>query len=171
MTGASRPSLCGWVPEIASVGVIVIGCLVLVGWAIDDLTLASVVPGLKPMNPTTAPCLVLAGWALWLLHAEPVGRVARHLASGGALVVALVGLARIGAYLTTWDVGVDQLLFHDRLAAVPHGPNRLPPITAVNLSLVGTALLLLDVETRRGRRPAQYLDLLVAVSCLVAGTG
>ena len=41
-------------------------------------------------------------------------------------------------------------------------PNRMRPITALNLLLLGSALLLLDIRTRRVLWPVQYLALAAA---------
>ena len=42
---------------------------------------------------------------------------------------------------------------------VPHLPGRAAPMTALCFCLIGLALRLLDAETDRGLRPAQFLAL------------
>ncbi|MGH2621851.1 MAG: sensor histidine kinase, partial [Anaerolineales bacterium] len=77
--------------------------------------------------------------------------------------VAIVGLLTLIEYLFSLDLGIDQLLFQDDgpiIGATRAG--RMALNTALNFVLIGSALLLLDKETRRGLRPAQFLTLAVA---------
>src|SRR5579885_1773176 len=60
--------LLGVLPGAAGAGVIVVGVLVLVGWAVGVPVLTSVVPGLVPMNPATAVAFMLAGLSLLCLR-------------------------------------------------------------------------------------------------------
>lgn len=136
----------------ASAVAALVGFLVLIGWALDVEMLKAVVPGLVAMNPITALAFILAGAALWILRKEEVDSWMRRLGLACASIVALVGLLRLGAYLFGWETGIDQLLFPERLDT-----NRMAPNTALNFLLLGAALLLLDVETRRGHWPAQFL--------------
>ena len=53
---------------ISSIGTLSIALLVLIGWNFDIEIFKSVIPGLTPMNPTTALLFILAGGALWLLQ-------------------------------------------------------------------------------------------------------
>src|SRR5262249_28026590 len=97
----------------AGAAVILIGCLVLTGWAFDVARLKSLMPGLTAMNPGgTALAFMLAGVSLWVQVSA--GATPRRRAVGiacGACVL-LIGLARVGGYLAGWDGGPDQLLFH-----------------------------------------------------------
>ena len=88
--------------------------------------------------------------------------------------MALVGLLKLTGILFGWDAGVDQLLFWQKLeseAAAAGIPNRMAPNTALNFFLLGSALLLLDRQTRRGRWLAQYLILAAALTSLLAIIG
>ncbi len=179
MSPQSTPRLLSYFKPFghaASATVIVVGFLVLAGWAVDSAILISVFPTLVAMNPITAVAFILAGFSLWLLGNEatdPSGtRRAHRFGQACALAVALVGLLRLSEILLGWNVGVDQLLFHEKLAAAPAGwPNHMAPNTALNFLLVGSALLFLNVETRRGRRPAQFLVLASALIALLAVVG
>ncbi|WP_375768528.1 ATP-binding protein [Archangium gephyra] len=144
----------------AGIGVIV-GAVVLVGgWYLGVGALTVLLPGMPAMVPHTAAGLILLGTALGLL--SPVtpsprqrwgGRVCASLAS-------LLGALTLAEYvfLLGWL-----------------GPLRSSPQTALCFLLLGLALVLLDVETRRGHRPAQSLTLSVAVLSWTAligyGTG
>jgi PAS domain-containing protein len=146
----------------ASVAVLLLGGVTLLGWLLEIPTLTSVVPGGVAMNPTTALAFMVGALALWLQRARPVADARREgpvrLASGGAALVAVLGLLTLVGYLLGRNLGLDQVLLRGQL-----GGNRIAPNTGLNFLLVGGALALLDTETRRGARPAQWLALLTAV--------
>ncbi len=162
----------------ANILVLLIPCLVLAGWMFDIESLKRVAPGLVAMNPATALAFILAGASLWLLRDKPASEPAARtrlllIARALAALVVLIGLLRLAAILTGWDAGVDQILFRDKLGGVGDAtlPNHMAPNTALNFVLVGSALLALDVETRRKRRPAQILALATILIALLALIG
>ena len=146
----------------ASIAVILVGCLVLVGWMLDIETLKRVLPGLLAMNPIAAIAFILAGVSLRLLRTERGDQRRLRIAQGCAFAVAMVGLLRLIEVLFGWDVGIDQLLFREKLDVGYQLPNRMAPNTALNFLLVGSALLLLDRQPYHGHWPAQYLTLAAA---------
>ncbi|QEL20799.1 response regulator [Limnoglobus roseus] len=159
--------------QAAAAGAVLIACLVLAGWAFDIGTLRSTFPGLTAMNPGgTAVAFLLSGVALYARTNRARG--ARRLGVVCAAGVLLIALLRLGGYLIGWDGGPDQLLFRaalDREALRTGHANRMSPNTAVAFLLVAVALLLLDVRTRRGLRPAQALALAVAFLALLSLLG
>jgi len=96
---------------------VLVGSLVLVGWALDVGVLKRILPNLVAMNPVTAISFVLAGASLWLLRSERRGRGARGLAAGLALLVCFVGLAKLVGIAFGWENGIDGLLFPRALEA------------------------------------------------------
>jgi PAS domain S-box-containing protein len=152
----------------AGVAVVLVGCLVLVGWLAGSATLMSLLPGLVAMNPITATAFILAGLSLWLVLAEATG-AAHRIASLCAAHVALIAVLKILSFFG-WDLGVDRLLFRDKLDAVIP-PNRMAPNTTVNFLLGGLALAFVDVEVGGGRRPAQWLAVLSGLTSVFAVIG
>jgi hypothetical protein len=145
--------------------------LVLTGWVFDIATLKSILPGLATMKPNTALCFMLAGGSLWLLNGEPT-RLKRRLALAGASFVTALALLTLSQDLFGWNLGLDQLLFQDTPAAgSTAAPGRMSPATAFNFSLLGGALLLLDVKRGRGWWIAQRLALLASIVALLALVG
>lgn len=149
-----------------------IGLMVLAGWAWDLEPLKTVLPGLVAMNPATALAFVIAGGSLWLQHRNPESlakpAAGISMAQGAAIVVVAIGLLRLLAYALDWQQGVDQLLFADKLHDARSGPNRMAPNTAVTLVLLGLGLLLLDLTTVRNRRPAELFALTAILISLLA---
>ena len=159
-------------PAWASFAALTVGDLVLFGWRFDIEVLKSAVPGFVAMNPMTAFAVALSGLSLFMLRDEH--REAREIRIGQAcaLVVASIGALRLFGYLAGWDRGVDTLFYADKLEIVTGGwRNRIAPNTAMACVLIGASLALLDVKTRRGRRPAQYLALAVSLLTLFALIG
>jgi len=155
---------------------IVVAALVLAGWTWDIDPLKRGLPGLVAVNPMTALSLALAGMSLWLLRARDAAlgsATRRHrIARLAAVAVVVIGLLRLAAVVLGWDAGVDQWLFANRLGGDdPAFPNRMAPNTALNLVLLGLALLALDVTTRRGRRPSELLASVVFLVALLALVG
>jgi two-component system, sensor histidine kinase and response regulator len=155
--------------KVASVLVILVGSLVLFGWAVDNEALKSVVPGLKAMNPGSAVGFLLAGAALLLL-ARPDLVMRRRLGQTLARVVVLIAAARLAGYAIDWDNGPDRLLFRNELEQYDT-PNRMAPNTAACFLFCGLALALLDKRWRRNIRPAEYLALSAALIALLAAIG
>ena len=175
MFGAVR-SLTGprFLARACSAGVVVVGGLVLVGWAMDSGRLKSLIPGMTAMNPGgTALAFVLAGVSLWI-QSGPAGPRLRVVSRVCAGVVVVLAVLRLGGYLLAWDGGPDQWLFREKLdrEGVPKGfRNRMAPNTAAAILLVGLALVAMGSRRRRGVWVAQGLALAAAGIALLAIVG
>ena len=160
----------GMISTGAAIGVFGIGFLVLLGWIFNVAFLKSLHPNLVTMKANTAIAFMLTGISLWCLQTNRVNnRFMRYIAWGGASVVAALGLLSLTEYALDWNAGIDQLIFTEPSGAVQTiQPGRMAPNTALNFLLIGLAALLLDVRTRNGRRPAQYLIALEGIIALAA---
>jgi len=161
--------------RIAAAASVVVGVIVLAGWALGISFFKSLSPNLASMKANTALAFVLAGAALWLLQPGGEG-AARARRRAWALVLAasvtLIGALTLGEYLPGWNLGIDQLLFKDDPGAIGvFSPGRMAPNTAISLVLVGCALLLLDSETIRGHRPAEFFAVIAGFISLLALIG
>ena len=160
--------------QAASVLAALVGCLVLVGWALDVENLKRVFPfpGLPSLKANAALAFLLLGAALWLLQADRVGPRTRPIAQTCAAGAAVIGLLTLLEYGFGWDLGIDQLLFIQPSGANDTAyPGRMPPVGALNFILVGLALLFLDAEPNRGYPLGQFLVLPAAVISLMALIG
>jgi signal transduction histidine kinase len=154
----SLVTACRSFSRAAGLIAVLAGILVLAGWLFGDEFLKTVVPGGVPMRANAAGCFILCGVALWLIGRELRG-TARGIGQACAVLAALIGLATLAEYLFGINLGIDQLLVREAAGPqIPH-PGRMPLLAAINFVLLGCALILLDVETRRGWRPAQLLAL------------
>ena len=145
---------------VASAGVALAGAAVVIGWWLDIALLRSVFPSLATMKANTALAFLLSGASLWLLQPQQPSQWRRRIAQACVGTVFLVGMLTLAQDLFGWRLHVDELLFRDATGSVkaPH-PCRMAPDTALNFILIGCVLVVLDIEIRRGRRPAQLLAL------------
>lgn len=161
--------------ELVGFGVMAAAGLVLLDWAVDIPSLTSLLPDLVTMKANTAAAFVVSGVCLRLSRPRadaatlrPIDWVARTMA---VLIVGL-GLLTLGEYAFGWNLGIDQILFDDPLPSpATAAPGRMAPMTAVNITLLGAALLLIDIDTRGGKRPSNWLALVIAANSFVAILG
>lgn len=134
----------------ASVLTMMIGGLVLCGWLFDIELFKRIFPKLVAMNPTTAVAFILLACSLWLSQKKDVAPGLLHVAELCAALVVLAGSLKLSQIIFGWPGGVDQLFFSDKLKADLTGlPNRMAPNTALNLVLLGCALLLFHSKAKR----------------------
>lgn len=152
------------VARLLAFPVMLVGVVILAGWGFGFASM---------MKPNTAVSCLLAGAALWLLS-QPAPWTARRRQAGGvlALLVAGLGIVTLIQYLTGEMLHVDQLIFREAttLAGGPF-PGRMAITTALSFALLGSALLLLDFETRGGLRPAEWCAVAVALIVYVGLLG
>ncbi len=158
--------LSQWFRRFATIGgcsVSLMGILVLLGWALNVVTLESVFPGWPKMAALTAVTFVFAGLGLWAVAGEAVlGRVARtrqyilrRLSQSCAVLVVFIGLVRLCGYRVGWNGNMDQLWFRQSSTA---DPAQMAPATAFSFVVLGCALLL--AGRSRLVRGFQFLTLL-----------
>ncbi len=157
--------------RLASLVVMCLAVVALLGWVVDSPTLKGVGAKLVAMNPGgTALAFLLAGGSLRLLLPERLSPKRRRIGMVCGAVVCAIGCMRIVAYGLEIDFGPDRMLFPEALEAYEI-PNRMAPNTALGFVLIGAALVLLNVTLRRSVRPAEYLSLAAVSIALLAVIG
>jgi signal transduction histidine kinase/ActR/RegA family two-component response regulator len=146
-----------------------IGGAGLLGWILDNEFLKRIYPSLVTMKANTAVCLMLSAVSLFLIEDREASTTKRLISRLLAALVALVGLVTLSEHLFGWNSGLDQLLFHEtRAEAGLSFPGRMGVAGSLNFSLLGIALSLLDVRSRRWFRLANIAVLFViAITLLV----
>src|SRR2546421_4178311 len=156
----------------ASLAVVILGVSVLGGWLFDIDWLKRIHPEWATMKANSAFCFICAGFSLWLLNLRPVTGLKLRLAQACALAVTIVGLLTLAEYLSGRDLGIDQLLIREHADKVQAALLvRMGVETALCLVFLGMALVILDVETSRGRWPSQHLVLASAFVALLGFVG
>jgi signal transduction histidine kinase/DNA-binding response OmpR family regulator len=149
-----RVAFARTVSRAMSLFVLAVGCFVLIGWKLDMARLTSGFPAHAAMNPLTAFGFIVGAGTLWLLQ-EPAVKLARRSARVGAGLIIAIGATTLIGYAMGDNLGLDQIMFEERL-----GANRMAPNTGLDFLLIGATLLLLDWEPRPGLRPGQLILLL-----------
>ena len=161
------------VPVLAGCFTVLVGVLVSIGWWRDIDALRTIVPGLIPTIPNTAFAAIVGGFGLLLGVRSEHSERFRDASRACGVALTTLGVLFFFERVTGLDLGIDLLLFGDAVAAVGQW---LPPgRPAINSSVImmfdGVALLYLDVDTRRGRRPAEALATVGAVIAFTAIIG
>ncbi|WP_246275721.1 PAS domain S-box protein [Brasilonema bromeliae] len=170
------------IAQAASVFVICLGCVVLIGWTFDIALLKSLLPGLVTMKVNAAVAFLLSGVSLWLLSKQASQTwgitsssspsLSLLIAQGCAFAVTNIGLITLCQYLFGWNCGIDELLFRDSPKAVETShPGRMGANSAVNFLLSGLSLWLLGQKTHRSSWLGQGLSLIVGLISLLTFVG
>jgi PAS domain S-box-containing protein len=157
--------------RIASFIVILVGCLVFMGWSLNIPILISPILGGATMKANTALCFILAGISLVLQTRHRQNRRTVRIAKGCAIAVGTVGLLTLCQYLFSVSLGIDQLLFRDPYTSATIYPGRMGDNTALNFALTGLALWLRGKRTRRIDFVAQTATLFATAIALLAVVG
>jgi len=137
-----------------------LGVTGLVGWIAGIPALTWLIPGHPQSAPSTSLCLVLAGLAGALQARPDPGRTRTIVSRGAACIVVALGAVTLAGYALANDI--------DTLVALG-GIRWTSPLSALALTLIGAALLLVNV--RAAARPSEWMLLLAFLICLVALTG
>ena len=147
------------------------GALVLAGWIWDIHVFKSVVPGLITMKANTAVGFIGLALATFLLS-QRASRVRRVAGLAIAAAIVALALATASEYVFKWNLRIDELLFPDPEAMKTRWPpGRFAPVTCVNFSFIGVALLLRELKSRRAKLIAQGLVLIAWVISFQALVG
>ena len=138
---------------IPSVGVALLGALVLTGWVLHVEALKSIIPGADPMKPNMAAAILLCGAALSLLSQKTLTKPIRACTAAIAITVMILSALTLTEYIFNRDLGIEHWLIGDVRADLenPH-PGRMAPITAACFILVGVALFLASRQIQKRLR-------------------
>ncbi len=145
--------------------VILIPSLVLMGWLFNNELLKSFAPNMVAMNPTTALLLILSGFSLYLIQERNTAqkiRIGKYI----ALAIAVIAVIRLAGFSNNFDIGIDQILFRDKLQG-----NRTSPNATINFILIGFSLVLVDYRKKHTYFPSQFFALLTFIVSLLAIIG
>lgn len=155
----------------ASIAVIIIAGLVLVGWLLHVPVLKSVAPGLIAMNPLTASLFLIAGFALIRAGQRYRKRPDILVMICGVLII-VGGATKVADCVFHFDRSVDEMMFQQQVNSPgPYGSSEIAMNTALGFICCGAGLLLLDLQTKRGTRPAQAFIVIVGLLALLALIG
>ena len=140
---------------------ILLGSIVLLGWATHSALLIQVVPTLAPMQRNTALNFILCGMALLGIV---IGQLPLILA--GSTITAAFSVGSILEYLLRANFGIDELLGAAFITTQTPDPGRMSPTTALCFLVFAAGTL--TAQTRRFKQSAALLGL---TGLLVAAIG
>lgn len=153
----------------SALAVVVIGVLVLAGWATGIDALKTLAPNTVSMQANTAACMIFAGIALFLASRPTLAPWSHLAARICAAMIILIALLVVSQYLFGFELGIDQWLFREPTGTVgTSNPGRMAPNTDFNFILDGIALLLLRGRSAAGYAWAQVLSLMTGLVALLA---
>lgn len=156
-------------PAVAAWFAIIVGALVLIGWALE-IDLLKGMGHRITMKPNAAIGLVACGISLRAVAARTTGR--RRLAVAGALLAGTLGALTLIEHLSGWNLGIDQLVFHEAPGALgTASPARMGPNASISLLLASIALVALQSDGRRAVAVAQVAASGIAFLATIAIVG
>ncbi|MDB5223852.1 MAG: integral rane sensor hybrid histidine kinase [Chitinophagaceae bacterium] len=142
--------------------VILIPCTVLIGWQFNIDVLKSILHQFVVMSPTTAVLFIICGISLHLIREENSDKTIKAGKYIG-LLIAFIAAIRILGFYENLDIGIDQLLFSNKLNG-----KRIALNTAVNFVLIGFSLFFIDTRKKTIFFPSQLIAFLALISSLLA---
>jgi PAS domain S-box-containing protein len=155
---------------IAVALVFALSALMLVVWAMHYAAPTLWLFGLPATPPAVAALFAQSAMSLWMLaraHTDSPqsNAVRRRIARGAAGSIVVAAVVMLLSRLPMIQSGSGWLQGLAALALL------MPPNVAKNFILLATGLLLVDVTTRRGRRPGEYFAVAVLLIALLALLG
>jgi signal transduction histidine kinase len=163
-TSISWPGITGGFCGILA---ILLGTLVLIGWAIHAALLIQVMPDLAPMQRNTAVSFALIGLALLgIVRRKP------RLTLFGSTIAGTIAAASLFEYLLRIDFGIDEFLGGAYITTQTSDPGRMSPTTALCFIVLATGFALAQTRLRKNRSAVLGVTgLLVAAVGAACGIG
>lgn len=158
------------ISRVAGAVLSIAGSIVVIGWLTDSQTLTRIAPDWATMKMNTAVGFVLLGIAYWLPGGARDSAFLRMIGRLCAGLATVIGMLTLAQYLDGIELQIDNLFFTHPVDGTPF-PGRMSPGTAIAMTLIGLASLLVDWRTDAGNRPSLVLAVTVATMGLAASIG
>lgn len=160
------------ISEFLSIILIIAGIVFLMGWLFNVPILKSPDALFSTIKSNAALCFVFIGISLWLLQNKRINQRNVKIAKILAVIVTVVGLLTLIEHLTGINFGIDQILFNEIPGALnTSSPNRMAFTVALNLVLVGSAILVIDKNIKIGWPLFQLIIIVEGLMTFLAGLG
>ncbi|MBM4241785.1 MAG: hypothetical protein FJ150_09025 [Euryarchaeota archaeon] len=152
--------------KITSLSVIVIGILILIGWAFNITILKTPNIVFPTVKSNVGIAFILIGISLWFLQKEKKSQLEYFIVKICALIVVVLGFLTITEYIFNINLGIDQILFKEPWGAVDTvSPNRMAFTASLNVFLIGISLIFLE----RGRKEAdKFSQIFAIIVCFIS---
>jgi signal transduction histidine kinase len=141
--GMSWPGITG---ALCGILAILLGAVVLAGWAAHSALLIQIAPDLAPMQRNAALSLALSGLALLgIVWSKP------RLTLVGAAIMAVCATATLLEYVLSANFGIDELLGPAYITTQTSSPGRMSPATALCFLVLAIGFALAQTGSRNRR--------------------
>ena len=145
--------------------VIILPCVVLLGWQFNNEALKTVLPFTSAMNPFAAVLFIFCGISLYLIGENNSDQL-KYFGKIISLGILIISILLLGGILHLYDCRIDQLLFTNNLAGSKVAPN-----TIICFLLVSFSLLIVDHKNKRKYNFSQIVSLIAFLIGLLAVIG
>lgn len=153
--------------KYASLMVVFIGILSLIGWVLDIQVLRSISPNFQSTKVNTAIVFILSGIVLLFSHTEKLKKTYSYIKQALSFVIFLIGLLTLLQYVFNLNFGIDQFLLKDLYTSPDSFPGRMSFASSVCTILIGIALIWIDHPKEKIRNLSQYpAAIVIAISFL-----
>jgi signal transduction histidine kinase len=157
------------ISEYLSILIFIIGFIIIMGWIFNIGTLKSFLPFFKPISPISALFFVLIGISLFLLQNKHLNTFNIRITRLFMVIIALTSSLIIIEYIFNINLGVNRMLINYPLENIKIAIMAFN--TALNFLLTSIAIFMLDKQLNKGKYPAQYIILIVAIITLFVVAG
>ena len=145
--------------------VIILPCVVILGWQFDNEALKTVLPYTSAMNPFAAVLFIFSGISLYFIRENNSDRF-KYIGKTISLGVLVISILLLGGILHLYDCRIDQLLFTKSLAGSKVAPN-----TIICFILVSFSLIIVDHKNEGKYNFSQIISLIAFLIVLLAIIG
>ena len=146
--------------------VFLIGFFAVLGWQFDVNIFKKVTPNLPVIAPNTACSFVFVGLFLFFLSwVKENHKLLRAFVSFFSILIALLGLLTLVEYIFKLNFGIDKLFFARKMGA---SVVRMSPQSALNFSLVGSALFFYSFKEKKRILFGQIAIVAAGITALVS---
>ncbi|OPX58313.1 MAG: nitrate/nitrite sensor protein NarQ [Methanobacterium sp. PtaB.Bin024] len=167
-----RISLLKSISQIIAIIVAIIGFLILFGWAFNIPMFKSPGPAFSTVKSNVGLAFIAIGISLWIFQIQRENKWVHIIAQIFSVLAIILGCAIMLEYFFNLNLGIDQMMFREAKGALlTYTPNRMAFTAALNISLLGLALLSMDQKTKGGYRVSQALAIISGFLSLLSLLG
>lgn len=128
--------------SILNLSIFILGLVVIIGWSSNSPKLIQVNESFVPMQFNTALCFMCVSMAIFF-HERSI--IASSLCASITIIISGLTLFE---YLLDVNLGIDELFMTHYITTYTSNPGRMAPNTAINFSLSGIIVLLLNFRLK-----------------------
>ncbi len=150
--------------KIASLLTIILASIVLAGWFLNIPLLTTGFFKEVSMRFNPAICFILLGIIVYLIDVPELNAFRKKIVVVLLMIVFITGLLTASEFIFGWNIGIDELLWKDRLTAM-HG--RMGLVAAINFVIISITFFLLLTKRKHFLAIQIFLLIIFVISLFV----